>query len=397
MNRFTSVLSARLGASQFPAIVRSDGIGDSADLRIRSTWASIRKLLSMDPMPPDFQHRLHVLLESVPEGAFEELESGLSAHAYSVYTDTASIIVSTTPPQVRNALVQSMTESAEEEAQIKGMLFPPQPRDEVHRIVFGQNAGRSWRARLAQQTRLTPPGQIASLVAAWRVSGKHPSELESAILPFVKGVQSSAKRIARTEGQRVAMETRMNSYEKLGDMVIGYQIHATMDQNTRPEHAARSGTVYYKSPKAGDPSIRQMPRPPIESDGSVAFNCRCWLTPVLKVDHRITSDPDLAKVFTNASSDLIPDPVSYSDWFRQADEKEKAAAIGWERLMAIRKRSDSPEWQDAMDPDTGKLLTADQIRSETDYRRKLRLERSGRILRKRRRLTQLVYNWGFIP
>jgi hypothetical protein len=27
-----------------------------------------------------------------------------------------------------------------------------------------------------------------------------------------------------------------------------------------------------------------MPRPPLEADGSVAFNCRCYLTPVLLAD-----------------------------------------------------------------------------------------------------------------
>jgi uncharacterized protein with gpF-like domain len=74
-------------------------------------------------------------------------------------------------------------------------------------------------------------------------------------------------------------------------LLIGYQVHATLDQHTRPWHKQRDGTVYYKNPGPGQKGMAQMPNPPDEAADPrerppgtphTAWNCRCYLTPVLR-------------------------------------------------------------------------------------------------------------------
>lgn len=182
------------------------------------------------------------------------------------------------------------------------------------------------------------PEQLASLVTSGFSAGSTPAELSRQIRPFVQGVASTARRVARNESMRIAHETRMQAYEELGEMVIGYQIHATMDARVRPHHAARSGTIYYKKPGPGQLGTNKMPRPPLEEDGTVAHNCRCWLTPVLEVQKQIEEDPAAKAVFTNARDELIPNPAVYTDWFDRADEGDKRRVVGARRLAIVRDR-----------------------------------------------------------
>lgn len=85
----------------------------------------------------------------------------------------------------------------------------------------------------------------------------------------------AARRVARTEGLRVATHTQLAVSEQLADVITGYQILATLDSRTRPEHRARHGTIYHRNPKPGEKGFDQMPHPPIEETGKVAYNCRC--------------------------------------------------------------------------------------------------------------------------
>jgi SPP1 gp7 family putative phage head morphogenesis protein len=109
-----------------------------------------------------------------------------------------------------------------------------------------------------------------------------PTSIAREILPAVQNVQASARRIARTESLRVAAAVQMEAHAGLGSLVVGYRINATLDKNTRPEHRARDGTAYYAHPQGDQLGYDQMPRPPQESDGSMAWNCRCWLSPLIR-------------------------------------------------------------------------------------------------------------------
>lgn len=142
-----------------------------------------------------------------------------------------------------------------------------------------KNAG--WRARMEALTRLADPAQLASAIAAGVAAGETPAKIAKRIRPLVGNVASSAKRVARTEAVRVAHEIELASYEQLGELVVGYEVHATLDQHTRPEHRRRNGQKYWRDPVGNEIGFADMPRPPLEADGSVAHNCRCYLTPIL--------------------------------------------------------------------------------------------------------------------
>ena len=106
-----------------------------------------------------------------------------------------------------------------------------------------------WAKRFASLTRLALPGTLAAAIARGTLELKHPYEIARDIRPLVQNVQVSARRIARTECLRIAHTVQMDTYEKLGDMVIGYQVHAVLDSRTRPAHRERDGFIYYKNPK----------------------------------------------------------------------------------------------------------------------------------------------------
>jgi SPP1 gp7 family putative phage head morphogenesis protein len=98
------------------------------------------------------------------------------------------------------------------------------------------------------------------------------------------GWEVAARRVARTEGARVATALQLAASEEIPGLVIGYAVMAVLDSRTRPEHRKRSGTVFYRNPKPGQKGFGEMPRPPMEPDGTIAHQCRCFLSPVFPTD-----------------------------------------------------------------------------------------------------------------
>lgn len=413
MNYFTSVLAARIGGSQAKALARADEIGVKADRKIAKVWDRINRLITAKTMPPDFYWKIQTLLYEILNSAISEVGNGLLKQSEDVNREVTSEIFRTLPVGHRNALLSSaskglpanfFTEARKKptEKQIKqmrDMIFPPQTRAEAEAIVMRPVAGVSWQARLTQQTRLASPQQLASLITTWRASGKSPNELQSAMMPYLSGVRTSARRVARTESQRVAMQSRLDAYEQLGDLVIGYQIHATMDSHTRPHHAARNGQVYYKNPKPGQLGLDKMPKPPQEEDGTVAHNCRCWLTPVVDVQPQIENDPDAKKEFYDQKKNVVPDPASYKDWFDSATDLERREAVGSSRMKAAIERlqpGESLTWTHMLDPKTGNLLTRQQLKRESLKARAARLARANALIQKRRLLAEKIAKFGYL-
>ena len=407
MNYYTQVLSAKVGASQAPHLIKGDALGDKASNAVGKVWRKIAHLLRRKKQPPNFYHRLESLLWEVLSSAHDTLGDGLEEIASSASATTQQLLFAALPPGHRNLLAstKALHPSLEakatpaEEKEIKSMLFKPQSLAKAKAIVKAPTAGVSWQARLAQQTKLGEPKQLASIITQWRNSGKTPKEMEKAMLPFVQGVRTTARRVARTEAQRVASMTRMETYEELGDLAVGYQIHATMDSHTRPHHAARSGQIYYKQPKPGQLGLDKMPQPPHEPDGSVAFNCRCYITPVMDIQPQIENDPAAKKVFADADKQLIPDPSVYRDWFAGATKLERAKAVGASRLRAIQNIvgvNGKVDWSHMLDPATGKLLTVQQIKNESEAQRNRRLGKVMDVLSKRKLLARQVAQFGYV-
>lgn len=158
---------------------------------------------------------------------------------------------------------------------ISDMLIEPIKRSVLERIVLG---GAVVISRLMTTVKQAfSPQRVADILVRDISEGKDRRAQITSLRNELAMPRAAAKRTVRTEGIRVATESNMAAYEELGDITIGYAIHALLDEATRPEHRARNGTIYYKYPVGGQKGISEMPRPPIEPDGSISWNCRCHL------------------------------------------------------------------------------------------------------------------------
>jgi SPP1 gp7 family putative phage head morphogenesis protein len=131
-------------------------------------------------------------------------------------------------------------------AMLARLIFPPPPQDVVHRIIHTAVGGIPWTQRIADLSKLARPDRLASIVTAGYFAGKNQQQIARDLLPVMDGVRSSAKRVARTEGLRVAHALQMEANAQIDDLIIGYQIRGTMDQNIRPHHALRNGRIWRK-------------------------------------------------------------------------------------------------------------------------------------------------------
>jgi SPP1 gp7 family putative phage head morphogenesis protein len=129
-------------------------------------------------------------------------------------------------------------------------------------------------------TKLFDVDRIAAQVWQGIADGKDRRAIANLLSKSLNNDMVAARRVARTEGLRVATAVHLKTAEQLGDMIEGYQIHATLDSRTRPEHRARHGTIFYRNPKPGQKGFNEMPQPPVDPGGVLAYNCRCFLTPV---------------------------------------------------------------------------------------------------------------------
>lgn len=172
-------------------------------------------------------------------------------------------------------------------ADLTALLFPPPTEQEIAATVYASG----WQGRLASTTRLAAPESLAQALALGLAAGKSQQEIARDLLPLVEQVRASARRVARTESLRVAQAGRMQAHEALGDLVAGYTVHATLDKNTRAWHRARDGATYWARPAPGQKGYAQRPDPPDEPPDpgerppgtpATAFNCRCYLVPVLR-------------------------------------------------------------------------------------------------------------------
>lgn len=244
-----------------------------------------------------------------------------------------------------HALRAATTGVSKKQAQdqlIKSILFPPLLPATVNSIVYGNG----WFNRLTSLTKLASPQAVAAAVTSVTQAGGGVNQLRQTLTPILGGVKSSAKRVARTEYLRVTQHAQNEAYLEVDDMIVGYQVHAVLDGRTRPWHRQRDGYLYFKQPKSGQRGMDQCPNPPIEEDGSVAHNCRCYRTPLFA--------DDLALGQLGKTPHI--DPVEAATWFDKADPEQQKIAIGEERhQVASQLLGRAPRWYDLIDA-YGRLL-----------------------------------------
>lgn len=108
----------------------------------------------------------------------------------------------------------------------------------------------------------------------------------------------------------------------------------------------------------------------------------------------LVSDP----VFTNNRDKLIPDPAVYDDWFSQANLASRKLAVGARRYSAATDVAGGhPEWAAFVEPETGNLLTLDQLRGESAAARYERMQKVRAEMAARRKDIGDVATWGFVP
>ena len=405
-----SRISARVGVSQARTLAHADAVADAIDAKVVRLWKRALRLIALKPLPVDVRTQLGAILREIQTLTIQGLDKGLrqivkQAHAAAreeVLAEAPRAVIATAltlAAPARPDLTEARRLNPEQRAQVEAQLFPALDHDETTAIITRPTAGTTWQARIAAQSGLAPPEQLANIVIQGISQGQTIQAMARTMLPAVQGVRTSARRVARTEGMRVAHEARMDCYAGLGDLVAGYQIHSTMDWRVRPHHAARNGTVYYVRPKPGQQSTAHMPRPPLEEDGTVAHNCRCYLTPVLGVDPDIESNPAARALFTDNDHKLVQDPNVYSDWFANASDQERRWAVGARRLSAITAglpAGQAPTWAHFIDPTTGQLLQLERLTAETPARREARMNRVAEVLAERERLARQVQRFGYL-
>jgi hypothetical protein len=435
IHRINSRLAARTGTRQIELLIKAERAANDAGSMVRTVWKALLKSiergntffyipwhgleasveLSLKRLAYDsHEYTRAVLRKSVPleylrAAAWQRLsvpvrediavdrpgiiELALRALGLT-QTDFAS--------PLREPAKAELPDDAQRDLFIR-LLFPPPSLEMVNRIIYSTD----WVQRLAAATKLATGPELAPIIARGYAAGKSQREIAQDLRPIVGEVQSTARRIARTEGMRVAHGVQMEMHKPLDDLTIGWQVHATLDHWTRSWHAARSGTIYYREPEAGQKGMAQCPHPPDEAEDPaerppntrrVADNCRCWLAPVLAPPAHIINDPRKMAIFHNAASRVIPDPHEYGTWFQRADERRRRLAVGSRRYSEVQKAlGHEPSWEHFLNPETGALLPRKILQAESMADRALRVHRVRGLLAQRKADLAAVATYGFVP
>jgi SPP1 gp7 family putative phage head morphogenesis protein len=232
---------------------------------------------------------------------------------------------------------------------VKPLVFPKLEAHEVDRLVHANG----WKANLQRLTRLANPQDLATRVSQVMSAGGGVRDIARQLLPMVNGVKASARRVARTEYLRVAQAANYEAYEQMGDLITGYQVHGIMDDRIRPEHRARNGTVYYKQPQPNQKGMKECPHPPLEANGKVAHNCRCFIAPVFKTE---------PAGYLGTRGHIAPiDPRETSAWFDSADEATQKITVGPMRFNLVKDIiGRPPQWFDFLNP-AGRVASRDEL------------------------------------
>lgn len=270
------------------------------------------------------------------------------------------------------------------------LLLPPLPENKIQRLIFQSG----WTQRIESLSKLAAPDLLTTTITQGIAQGKTQAEIARLLLPALDGVRASARRVARTVGLDVAHQAQMEAFDGLGDLLAGYQIHAVLDQHTRPAHAARNGTVYWRDPQAGQLGFDVMPQPPKESDGTYAPNCRCHLTPVLRQPAALR---DRTPSYATAAGRIVPDPAVYSEWFERAPDRLRRMAVGARRYEHVKQQlGTTPRWADFLHPETGELLHLDTLKQESAFDRIQRRQAVENGIQHRRDLIVTALSRGFV-
>lgn len=251
---------------------------------------------------------------------------------------------------------------------INKTFFPGVPKEQILRIIRGENIGKRILTKMAKS------GMSPTVLSSLAMIQSDPMKRQRILSDYFVRMRNNAYTIARTAISGMAGKTGKAAYEALPRDLIGFQVHGILDDRIRPAHRARNGTIYYKKPQYENPGLDQMPNPPLEADGSIAYNCRCWLTPIMSLD---------SNKFYDFKGRLIPNAKIFDEWFSTSSKDKQILAIGVRRYSAAVKRLKKGEklkWEQLLDPVTGMLLDEKSIKSESPQKRTARIKKAKKII-----------------
>ena len=408
MNHPTRRLAAHAHTRQVEAVVRADAYAGAVDAAVGRVWRELLAVLRTVRTAHEARERAHSILARLPgivHAAFADHGQALARWGWR--TGRAGLL-RTVPRHwlMTPAFVEDESPGAR---LILGAILPPPSREDVDRIVFAPVHGIPWAQRVRHTTDGVDPRRLADTVAVGYAAGKNQREIAKDLLPTfdgLAGARTRACRLARTEGMRIANASAFDQYEAMGpNVVAGYRVLVTLDQNTRAWHRTRAGEVYYRNPGPDQKGFRQMPHPPLEPEDPAerpegepltAWNCRCVLAPVLEPPPHVTRSP--AAMRTMAAAPAAPDPAVFSDWWDRADERRRRIAVGTRTYTAaVDAVGRAPTWAELIDPATGLPLTPGQLRSETIVQRLERVRKATGTIDWLRWLADVVGRFGFVP
>jgi hypothetical protein len=270
-------------------LARADRTADAAERVVRRVWLDL--LAAIREGGAHVRTRCAAILRQLPHAAAIVAQDLAGVAQDSARWTARHVAAELTAEQRERVLrgrvlptgiypkVESLFEDerGQDDPLLVGLILPTLTGDQVNAVL----RDHGWFDRIQKLTRLANPDTLAARIGALMQAGESIQKIAREIRPLVQGVQTSARRVARTAGLFIAHEAELATYEGLAEMIEGYTIHAVRDHATRPEHLKRDGTKYYRNPKPGQRGLDEMPRPPREADGTWAFNCRCWLSPLL--------------------------------------------------------------------------------------------------------------------
>lgn len=246
-----------------------------------------------------FMRRLH-------DTFFEELHTLISK----AYEESSEAIISAMPENVTIMLLRdngihfdngSVQEGLFDIASKVGRLlqeviFQPIKKTIAHTIIVASQAAE----RLYKALRTVTASSLISVITQGQLQGLSQLEIGKKLLaPIAEIVKSDVARATRTATAIVTNKARMESYQKLGSILIGFQLHThPPDPGSRWWHLKRRFQKYYFKPQEGQLGMSSMPNPPFEPpDPSerpsgtpfTAYNCRCWLIPIVRVPADISN------------------------------------------------------------------------------------------------------------
>lgn len=412
LNHINERIAANLATRQVEALAKADAVAAASEAVVRQVAARIDALVSVgagSPVAHLYLHRsIHALLASVPGLLIAQLERSLSALALWGHDSAVRALVGSLPddyllaasvlieddrfPGSVSVNVPEPTGRRISKKEYADLLFDPPSADKIEEIIKRPVGGENWEDRIRGLTRKAPPDRIAREIADGVAVGKTRVEIMADLQPILGGSASAARRVARTEGLRVAEQMQMDAWDQAGGLIAGFQIHATLDERTRPHHAARNGLIWMKASGEDMAAALKMEAPTLPDEA----NCRCWLSPVLDPPKEILNDPALMAEFENEQKQVVPDPAVYSDWFANASEDKQRKAVGSRRYSAVRDRlGRAPAWEDFINPDTGKLLAVEDLKNEKESARQERLTKTRSLIADRAELIRQTDTYGF--